>query len=140
MSAVVIQSEIISKFLNNRRSRQHKFENINTIFGTYLVTTHAQIMVIRGHQTRNWKLQRFSKSQLPTPFLQTLQGKQNKDYTKVRYKSSQFLTDFDENILVNKKASLIIYVWKRMDRGNSFSLLLGLSQKWWITMNKSWHV
>ena len=45
---MVIHSEIISKFLNNRRSRQHKFENINTIIGTYLVTTHAQIMVIRG--------------------------------------------------------------------------------------------
>ena len=27
----------------------------------------------------------------------------NKDYTKVRYRSSQFLTDFDENILVDKE-------------------------------------
>ena len=45
-----------------------------------------------------------------TLFLQTLQGKQNKDYSKVRYKSSQFLTDFDENILVDKKTSPIIHV------------------------------
>ena len=75
-----------------------------------------------------------------TLFLQTLQGKQNKDYTKVRDKLSQSLTDFDENILVDKKTSLIIHIWKRMDHGNSFSLLLGLSQKWWITINESWHV
>ena len=73
-------------------------------------------------------------------YKETLQGKQNKDYTKVRSESSQFLTNFDENILVDKKTSLIIYVWKRMDRGNSFSLLLGLSKKWWININKSWHM
>ena len=58
----------------------------------------------------NWKLQRCIKSQLLTLFLQTLQRKQNKDYSKARHKSSQFLSDFDENILADKKTSLIIYV------------------------------
>ena len=56
---VVIHSEIISKFLNNRRSKQHKFENIHTIFGTYLITTHAKMMVLREHQTTYYNLRLF---------------------------------------------------------------------------------
>ena len=43
-------------------------------------------------------------------FFQTMQGKQNEDYFYVRHKSSKSLTDFDENILVDKKTSLISYV------------------------------
>ena len=43
-------------------------------------------------------------------FFSDAQGKQNEDYFYVRYKSSQSLTDFDGNILVDKKTSLISYV------------------------------
>ena len=39
-----------------------------------------------------------------------MQGKQNEDYFYVRHNSSKSLTDFDENILVDKKTSLISYV------------------------------
>ena len=35
-------------------------------------------------------------------FFATLPGKKNEDYYKVRYESSQFPFDFDENILVDK--------------------------------------
>ena len=43
-------------------------------------------------------------------FFQTLQGKQNENYFNVKYKSSQSPTDFEENIPVDKKTSLITYV------------------------------
>ena len=35
-------------------------------------------------------------------FFETLPGKQNEDYYKVRYESSQSPFDFDENIVVDK--------------------------------------
>lgn len=80
MSVEVIHSEIISNFSNHGRSSSITFKNINTIFGTFSIIVHAQIMVKRGHQTTYYKLWLFRPEKIILSLVEVTNKQSSMEY------------------------------------------------------------